>query len=320
MGLAGKILAVLNVLAAVVFLIVAGLDYSTRQAWALRVFQQEFVLRGLPVDENETNVEGRSLVKAMGKGMPGRLFANVGNPVTTQQQEVERRYQELRAQIDQAQDKRKAIEAILVPLARTWGVREEIRRQNPDELLKPDGLFEALFKSALHGGETSLDERRHAIAHLLFNLAKPEEQQRVVVVVGLESYVRAVEKQSAILAQMLPQLQRDMSDERTTFEGRHRVLLQEILAMHERVTAATDLFHKQSAVQQQHDLLVNQRKKDIEEMNHNIVVAQKATAEALALQTRMENELFETHQLIARTAEENLKLEGDIKNREGKAR
>ena len=45
MGLLGKILAILNVLAAIGFLVVAFMDYGKQRAWSTAVFQQELLAR-----------------------------------------------------------------------------------------------------------------------------------------------------------------------------------------------------------------------------------------------------------------------------------
>ena len=99
MSVFSKVLMVLNVLAAIAFLCVAGLDYGKRQAWTFAVLKQDFILNGLPVDDNEKDVEGRPVVNLVGKSMQKQLFTGLQEPVTTQVKEVERRQKTLRGEI-----------------------------------------------------------------------------------------------------------------------------------------------------------------------------------------------------------------------------
>ena len=83
----------------------------------------------------------------------------------------------------------KLVANALVPLARTWGQRDELQRKiesNVDAVLASDGDFEAAFKEALEGKtateqELAFEERRQAIAHLLFNLSDNFDGQGVSV-------------------------------------------------------------------------------------------------------------------------------------------
>ena len=60
MSTLNKVLAILNVVvAAILCLPLAGLDYGKRQAWMFAVLREDFVLKGLPVDDNEKDAEGK---------------------------------------------------------------------------------------------------------------------------------------------------------------------------------------------------------------------------------------------------------------------
>src|SRR5207249_11542509 len=151
-----KVLAVLNVLAAIAFLCVAGLDYGARQRWMFAVRQQDFIIKGLPVDDTEQDVDGRPLVNSIGKRMQEQLFAGLSKQVKTQKEEIDDRYKAVRAEIDGAADaaaKKKLIAAALMPLARTWGQRDELQRTiratDVEALLAADGPFEADVKEAV---------------------------------------------------------------------------------------------------------------------------------------------------------------------------
>lgn len=323
MSILSKVLAVLNVLAAIGFLCVAGLDYGKRQAWMYAVRQQDFIINGIPVDEQEYDVNGRPLVQLMGKNMQQQLFAGVGEPVPTQVKEVERWHGALRDQINEAPNpdaKKKAVEAVLVPLARTWGQREELRRTIRDpkvtveDLLSPEGPFEAAFKEPLEGKtptgqELGLDERRQAIAHLLFNLSdKPDDQVRTVRVVGLEAYTHEVDSQATALQNMVPEIHHALEGDLTAFEVEHKELVRQIVLLANRVRDLQATLKKQQRAVQNHQTLVAARKGDVEKITAEINEAKKAAQVALSGQTRLEQALFQTGEAIRTAQAKNQEL------------
>src|SRR6266852_180026 len=146
MSTLGKVLAILNAAAAIVFLVVAGLDYGKRQAWMFAVLREHFIQSGLPVDEKEKDAEGRTVAKLVGQRMQEQLFAGLSQPVQTQKDEANNRYRALRASVDGEPDaaaKRKIIESIIVPLAQTWGQRDELQRKIHDPNVSIEALLAA---------------------------------------------------------------------------------------------------------------------------------------------------------------------------------
>jgi hypothetical protein len=88
MSLLGKVMAVLNVLAAAGFFALAGLDWAKRQEWADKVVQHDLVISGLPVDKNELDQEGHPRYRDI---RPSVLAQLLGGPeVKTQEDEVQR--------------------------------------------------------------------------------------------------------------------------------------------------------------------------------------------------------------------------------------
>src|SRR3954451_9441254 len=91
MSLPGKILAILNLLAAVGFLFLGILDYAKRQAWADLALQREVLLQGLPLDENEPDADGRPRVAGLRPAFLEETFRTAGgSPVRTQLEEVQK--------------------------------------------------------------------------------------------------------------------------------------------------------------------------------------------------------------------------------------
>src|SRR5215831_9522262 len=97
MSLLGKVLAVLNVLAAAAFIWLVVADYSKRNAYAFSTQQADFMLNGLPLDAGELDVEQQKRAELVGKEMSNQLFSGVPSPkVKTQEEEIRQRYDSLR--------------------------------------------------------------------------------------------------------------------------------------------------------------------------------------------------------------------------------
>jgi hypothetical protein len=321
MGTFGKVLAVLCVLAAIGFMSLAALNYGKRQAWEYRVQQENFIINGVPVDEQETDAEGQVLANLLGKKMAADLGVSEG---ATQRKEVEQRKSQLRSEIaglpnDAAQ--RRRLETVLLSLARTWGEREALRREIYDPQVTVDALldgpFERAFKEALAGKELALDLRRQAIAHVLFNLADtPEDMNRVAALVGLASYSRAVDAQAAALQSMIPEIRAAIEQDRAAFVVNYKSLLLRILALNERVLDARITLEKKRDLENKHQTAVSERQKDVKDLEADIRATQKRVEEALARQAALENELFATQRAIADADEMNQNLEKKIKSQE----
>jgi len=292
--------------------------------------QQEFILTGLPVDENEKDVEGKPLVQSIGARMQKELFANLPEaPVKTQKEEVERRYKALRNAIEAEADpatKRRLIAAAVVPLARSWSVRDELQRKinDPkvgiDALLAPppDGLFEAAFKEALDGKtasdqELGIGEWRQAVAHVLYNLSdNPDDHRRTLAVVGLEAYTHEVDSQATALQKMIPDLRHALEADMAAFEVEHKSYIEQIVVLADRVRHLESTLQTQQSSRQRHQTLLAARQADVQNVRAEIADAQKAAQNALAGQTRLEQALFRAQQAIAAAEEKNLQLQQQI--------
>jgi hypothetical protein len=326
MGMLGKVLAILNILAAIGFLVLAGLDYGKRQSWELAVLEQDFILNGLPVDDQEKDLEGKPLAGYLGPNLRQALFSGArGQPVTTQKEEVAQRRQQLEGEINGQADeagKRRVLGEILVPLARTLGEREDLRQQLATGKL--DGLlarFEAAFHDALQGRtadnkELELGPWKAAIAHVLVNTAKPEEAQRSLAVVGVAAYTRELDTQASALQSMLPSMEQTMTEDRAAFELKHKALLQQILTNADRLRDLDDTLQKQVAVREEHNAQVQRRKADVASLHSAIDATRKTAAAALAEQTRLEKELVAALRKVDEMDRKNQELERTLRERE----
>jgi len=223
MPLARIILGGLNVVAAIAFMALAAMSYGARYHRTYNVFRYDLAIQGLPVDDAETDAEGQRSAAKLTPDTLKKLFPS-GNPVSTQKAEVEARYAQLQADLgglDDAARQKKLVE-FLKPLVRTFSEREALSTLKSEELqVLLDQEFEGgRTGKGPDGKELNLDQRRQAIARVLFNLAGPDDsaQQRVVTVVGLASYVREADRQTTALQDLALNQQKALATDQALFE------------------------------------------------------------------------------------------------------
>jgi hypothetical protein len=328
MGTATKVLAILNVLAGIGFLVFAGIDYGKRQGWEYAVLQQQFQIRGLPVDENEEDVAGNKLVGFVrpGNRLQQDLFSGAGQPLQTEKEAAQQRHDELLAAVQGAGNpaaQKQKLEEILVPLARIEGERrtlhQQIAAQNVDVLLGPDGPFEKACVEAVQGKTASgqalsYDQWRQAVAHLLFNTG--DDYKRTLAIVGAAAFAQEVDGQATALAAMAPTLDRALASDLANFEVQHASLNQAILALANRLRDLEDTKAKQETLLAQHKAHVAEREGQAVGLQKDIQAAKQATQNALAMQHQIETHLFNTQQTIADAEHKNEQLERQIRVRE----
>jgi hypothetical protein len=158
MSLLGKVLVVLNILGAAGLVYLGATNYAKRRIWAHRVFEHELAIRGLPLDAQERDERGRPIAGLIGEETQKDLFAGVaGQPVRTQQEEVDRVKNAVLAPLQGVTDKRKQLflyARVLLPLARSYLEREGLLayRTHLADDKKADALkkrYEQAFKQAV---------------------------------------------------------------------------------------------------------------------------------------------------------------------------
>jgi hypothetical protein len=347
MSLFGKVLVGLNLLVAALFGFLVLQDWGRRQAWEYQVFRHEVALRGLPVEGND---EGWELVQSPTRDLTDATLADMfkpagGNPVRTQQQEVETLRKNVIDRLTDsktAEEKLNAVAGSLLALAESGEERDRIWQQvlavraerDPNARAQQAGKLADQFVIELNGifdrvlqplqtadnparPSRALAEKRQAIAHLLYNL-QPDaaDHQRVQVVVGLEAYVREADSQALALADMSQRVQRLMDDDRTAFELQYHPLVQRIRLLSEQLHELQGKLKEQQEVKQKHNELVQARETDAEELRKQIEKARADLAVAVAKQTETEKALFAALQKGRDAMKENLKLEQDIRRHE----
>src|SRR6516162_5730680 len=119
MGIAGKILAIANVIAAIVFIGVAALDYGQRQSWTFAVKEQDLLIICMPVDATEKDADGNPLVDSISERVQKDFLGRTG--IKSQDEELTDRRKQLDAA---AGDDVAKLQQVLIPLAQTAGQRD----------------------------------------------------------------------------------------------------------------------------------------------------------------------------------------------------
>ncbi len=175
MSLAGKILAVLNLLGAIGLAYLASQDYATRQTWAHEVFRAGLLINGLPVEKTELGEDGEPIYPRLNGGGKDSPLANLGPALDplTQEAEVERVKRELDAKIDAAgQDpveQTRLLARILLPLTDAPHEREQLlacrlNLQTQKEVAELRARMQNAFKEALQQGPANLPEKPFSLA------------------------------------------------------------------------------------------------------------------------------------------------------------
>lgn len=100
MSVWGKVLAVLNLLAAGGFVYLAMMDYDQRRTWAYHGLKQNLIAEGVPVDASVTDIQNVPLVEALDPGSLKRIQQMGGQPLKTQEEELKRVQNEVQKRID----------------------------------------------------------------------------------------------------------------------------------------------------------------------------------------------------------------------------
>ncbi|HMC65049.1 MAG TPA: hypothetical protein VKI65_08915 [Gemmataceae bacterium] len=340
MSMLGKVLAILNVLAALLFVYLAAIDWAKHQQQSYPVFRNELIFHGLPVDDDDmgthtppTKLAGhlsrQTLTDIYPAGAGGDL---AGEQVRTQEDEVTRVRASLRQKINSLDGdaaKRNYLKETLLGLARNAGERGAmLQRVNDPKVSVADltGDLDRWFEETLSPARVAegaaaqkqgYDIRRQAIAHLLYNLSpEPAWHDRVRAVVGLIAYSREAETQAAALEEMARQVELAMADDQATFEREYAGTVQHLHRLADEVDRlAYDLKTQQELVTA-HQVLVKLRQKDVEDFTNRLAAVQVNLREALQKQRNLEDRLYNTRVGLIRLVNENVNLERQLRDLE----
>lgn len=328
MSLLGKILAGLNVLAAAAFVYLALGDWSQRQAWTYAVYRLGLTLDGLPVDADDTDLEGASRAERLSPATVGALFpSGDAPPEITQAGEVRRVHAALRQQIEGIADeaeRRKRLSAVLVPLASTLDARQALQDQIDKQPTATvlDGPFEAAFNAALQnkgprGEDSGLEHQRRAIAHLLFGVSQDDAaRQRTAIVVGLRAYAAAANEQAAAFQRMADRLRVVLTQTQGDFIHEYQAALGRVTLLTDDLKAREAVLAKHQALTEQHTTILNARVSDVQTLRQQLEAATTETRKALEALTQEQALLFAAQERVGQGVETNRRLEREIRTLE----
>jgi hypothetical protein len=175
------------------------------------------------------------------------------------------------------------------------------------------------------------DERRRKVAHLLVHLSlEAGWQKRVLAVVGVRGYVKAVLAQARRFSEMAEQVSQELIDDQRAFfaqvDGRpetsdspeHRGLLAEA---RDRTLVANRMAAIKAKMVNQAGKdadLVAQRKTHLDELAAQLAKIKTQVDGMLARQSAIESSLFEVQREVAITLDEVYKFEADLRALEQK--
>jgi hypothetical protein len=328
MSTLGKVLLVLNLLAAAAFAYLAAVDWQERQAWSYAVFRHDLALEGLPLDEEQKDVDGTREVDKLSDKTVQDVFRTVGGDVTppmtpedkTQEAEVRRLEKRIRSDVDGLGDekaKRQRLAAYLVPLETTYGDRERLIRQVQSEpverLVAEDGPLARAFRPALDRNQDP-GRRRDAVAHLLLNVTDPRSTgyERVVAVVGLRAFSAEADRQAAVLRGMASEVDLALRRDRSAFETEYQRRVAELRRLADRLADRQAKLSEYQDLATRQRALLTQRQADVRDLREQIDKARKATAETLAQLAAEQQRLFEAQRDVAEGVAKNLQLERQL--------
>jgi hypothetical protein len=330
MSLLGKILTVLNALAAIAFLSLAAMDYGKRQSWAYSVFRHELAIHGLPVDDQDDSWRaGTPIARDLTSKTLDDLFrTSGGRPVKTQREAVEAMKATVMTTIDGQENeakKREAIGAFWLPLIPHLTQRNEKLdwingpSKKPIDELKAElsKEFDAVIQEINQKGSTAAV--RMKVADLLYNLnplGDPALRDRAQAVVGLEQFTLAADRQASRLFDMATQMEQIIRDEQGTFVRQWQDILTQLAVLNEQMKADSARLDEQKKLLEQHNLILTARKAARDELIDQVRQANDKAAAENAQLMKLQQQLFDLQRDIAAARAKNESLEEQIRAQE----
>jgi hypothetical protein len=346
MSLIGKILAVVNILAALGFVYLAVSDYGKRKQWSYAAFRHDRAIQGLPLNDDEKDVDGREIVKDLSDPGVGEMFqGTTGQPVKTQLKELQDVRGKIQGQIDDGQamtvphpltNAPLALNTpaqkrawFLLPLARSLTERDVLLNQLIDQQEKVDAAaFNKPFDDVL--AKQDPGDKKQAIANLLFALLEttpPEGQQpqdvfetpaykRYVVVVGRRAAAAAVDSQAAAVAQLARDTETVLAARRSAFAAEHGRIVTRIRDLAEVVARENAALETQKAQTDRQQQLVAERQRQVKNLEDDLAAARKQTSASLAEQAKLEQAVLEEQRKLRDANQKNRDLLKEIEKSE----
>jgi hypothetical protein len=354
MSLLGKVLAILNVFAAIGFVVLVSLDWGQRQRWVYAVYRHDLTVRGFPIDDKETDPDGTPRVDRLSDYTSGQILDSVSVPgrkkgIKTQMDELDQVRNAVKAKLDDnapwdlgepekpLTTREQKLAYFLIPLARTYTEREALVKRRfddkpgkEDDLKALDAQLAASFDEAREGGphQRSLDERKQVIARLLLCFSETLEPpakgdptasnsyKRFLAIAGLDNAQRALNTQALIQQQLAEQVLQAYSADRAQFTDDTTRQIYDLLNLADHLKFLNDTLASAQEQVLTEQKLVNAREDAIEQLKKQRVEEGNKVAELLKLQAKLEAEVLTRLRALRDTGKTNLEMEKKIRELE----
>lgn len=346
----GKVVAVLNLLAAGAFLYLMASTLQRRQAWSYAIWRYDRATEGLPVDREEPDDKG----KPRHENMPELVVKeNTGDEnVRTQEEVLEKRKAEVLARVEDQSIKGSKVEKLidcLLPLARTARERGELleERQAPKlgyaKLLERfDAYFQAA-KSMPNAQPRDREAKKQYIALLLLNLMdvlptedektqqaeelkkKPEERadptstpayRKVLNTVGLKNMAHALSDQALHFLALDYQTTADREQQRIQFAQQHEELIDLLIRRQHELDDRIKLLEDKKVHAADQEQRAQAKKAHVDKVQGQLKEAQDRTAAELAKAAQMQDQIYQVRVRLRDANRVNQELERKIRELE----
>lgn len=337
MALFGKILLFFNIVAAIAFFVLSGLDWSKRTDAQYQFFRGELIVYGLPLDGKDNHFRNaddgplvdqfspRALTETVGQAPGGsELGATGGAPVKTLLEEVERVKGMVKTSLDAAATKGAAereavLRKYLLDQVTDGQTRDELARRLkiPAEHEKLEAELMRRFDEAAGTGvpvapsgspktEDDKQLKREQIAHLLIFLGPQDSawQQRVAAVVGLKTYIPALDRQSAVVAAMADRARLVLRREQNNFLGEYQGLVGQARDQADRLADADRRLQREKDLLNEHNVTLRALTDRVNEFTRRLNDQRAQTKQSLDQQAGMERQIFEVLAEIVKTQDQ----------------
>jgi hypothetical protein len=323
MSTLGKVLAVLNVLGAIGFLVVAGMDYQKRQSWAYSHFEHQVQVNGLPLDDKDDTwrLPGRTISAQFGKDARQKFLGDANAP-KTQADNVKATVTSFENVVKAAADipaKKAAIAEHLLPELATAEERDQVihELQTVKDEAGVTALMERFNKIVEQTTKGDRESRRRAIADFLYNFQYTDDyHKRVMGVIGLEQYVAAAERQTVRLHDIVHRDLQQIARQQAAFVTAYQSIPPELTVLADQLQSLEAKLTDQKSLVQKHTALKNARMAEAMNLNNQLNDQKAAAARELATLNAIQRELFAVQQDVAAAQERNQKLERDLRAKE----
>jgi len=160
-------------------------------------------------------------------------------------------------------------------------------------------------------------DRKYRLAHLLVHLDQSAAwQKRVLMIVGITQYVKAVDSHSSLFKEMLDRVERLIANDQERFSDHYALLRGQAIKRTQLVLERAEIKRQLTTQAQKDQDLVNQRTLQLEDLTAQRTAVKAEVNQLLAKQTLVEQKLFAIERDIGLTLEDIYRLDAELRQRE----